>query len=180
MTTTLADVLGFIDDPSDYEITIDGHAVTFIDDYGLSCGTNSEFFAIGHEFGASHLVHASDYESAWEVWLDEQDTIPESEVAEAYGLHDEFRVEYQKTDPAPAWHEREAYDAWKARFDAACLVELRREGAEHELIEGYEYQSNASGTGIVDVGHYSWCNEADLTQVTITKRESKAKGAANG
>lgn len=175
MTTTLADVLGFIDDPSEYEITIDGHAVTFIDDYGLSCGSNGEFFVIGHEFGASHLVHASGFDSAWEAWLDEQETIPEDKIAEAYGLHDEFREEYQKADPAPAWHDRDAYTAWKARFDAACKAELSREGAEYELIEGYEYQSNFTGTGIVNVGHYAWGNEADLTKVTIAKREKPAK-----
>ena len=176
--TTLAEVLGFIDDPSEYEITIDGHAITFIDDYGLSCGTNGEFFVIGHEFGASHLVHARGFESAWEAWLDEQETIPESELPEAYGLEDDFRREYQEKDSAPQWHEKEAYAAWRARFDAACVAELRREGAEHELIEGYEYQSNFTGTGIVDVGHYTWCNEADLDKVEITKKEAPAKIAA--
>jgi hypothetical protein len=36
------------------------------------------------------------------------------------------------------------------------------------LIEGYTYQSNASGTGIVDEGHYSWLNKADLSQVEVT------------
>jgi len=41
-----------------------------------------------------------------------------------------------------------------------------------ELIEGYEMQDNCSGTGIVNVGHYSWMNEADLSQVDVSRKGS--------
>jgi len=40
-----------------------------------------------------------------------------------------------------------------------------------ELIEGYEMQSNFSGTGIVNVGHYSWMHEADLDKVVLVRKK---------
>ncbi len=42
-----------------------------------------------------------------------------------------------------------------------------------DIIEGYEHQSNASGTGIVSMGHYSWMNAADLDLVEVSEEVSK-------
>ena len=39
-----------------------------------------------------------------------------------------------------------------------------------ELIEGYQYQSNFSGTGIVDVGHYEWLREANAEEIAAFKQ----------
>jgi hypothetical protein len=43
---------------------------------------------------------------------------------------------------------------------------------EHELdlIEGYQYQSNSTGTGIVDEGHYCWLREANADEIVAFKQ----------
>jgi len=170
----LADILDFIDDPSKFTLTVDGHEVKFQDEYGLSCGSNGEFFVAGHEFGASVLIHADSFESAWEAWIDECETIPESELPEAYGVPD--------SDEMHMWRKSNGHlrnEEWSKAYDAECARILRAWGdaadageREYpELIEGYEMQSNCSGTGIVDVGHYAWMNEADLSKVEVTRKE---------
>jgi hypothetical protein len=174
----LADILDFIDDPSKFVLTVDGHEVKFHDDYGLSCGSNGEFFVAGHEFGACVLIHASSFDSAWETWIDESETIPESEVAEAYGVPDSDEIKaWQELNPFPGAFS-ESYGAWRDSKDAEEKRILKSWGdaaqageREYpEVIEGYECQSNASGTGIVDVGHYAWMNEADLSKVEIVRK----------
>ena len=38
------------------------------------------------------------------------------------------------------------------------------------LIEGYQYQSNYSGTGIVNVGHYEWLRAANADEIEAFKQ----------
>jgi len=70
------------------------------------------------------VVRAQTFEQAYECAIDESPTIDASEVHEAYGCESQ------------------------AQLDA--LVE---EEECPDLIEGYQHQSNSTGTGIVDVGH---------------------------
>ncbi len=98
----------------------------------------------GHEFGVAMVIRAQSFESAWEIAIDESPVIPDtlSDICEAYG-----------------------YYGPECRNDAGELWEDAVRAAENcenfpELIEGYEYQSNATGSGIVDVGHYAWLREA--------------------
>ena len=73
--------------------------------------------------GTLGVVRAQTWEDAYDCVLDEILTpIPADEVAEAYGFPDQ------------------------AALDAAIAA-----GAEPELVEGYQYQSNATGTGIVPI-----------------------------
>jgi hypothetical protein len=91
----------------------------------------------GHEYGVTLVIRARSFETAWEIAIDEASTIDASEVAEAYGFDSQDEL-----DAAVAKAEAEG-DDWP------------------ELVEGYEMQSNCSGTGIVDVGHYAWLREMD-------------------
>jgi hypothetical protein len=91
------------------------------------CG---EFFLFGEEFGPRVLVRASSLEAAYEEFINEEHTIPESEVCEAYG----FRSQEE--------------------FDSAI-----GESGVVELVEGYEYQGSSSGTGIVSVSPHLWIME---------------------
>jgi hypothetical protein len=179
---TLADALDLLEDASEFTcfVSIDAREreVEFIDDYGLSCGRNAEFFVAGLEFGPQVLVHAKGYQSAWEAWIDEVKPIPEDELIEAYGIVDDYREEYEKLNPQPNTSEHEARDAWWTQFRAACVERLktlsdaaRETGNDYpELIEGYEYQSNSSGTGIVAVGHYAWMREIDPSDVRFVRK----------
>jgi hypothetical protein len=174
----MADVLEFIDDPSMFKLAVDGHEVEFLDESGLSCGGNDEFFVCGHEFGATHLIHARSFEDAWEAWIDACSTIPASELPAAYGVSNSPEIKvWKEANPSPGYRTPE----WETWCDALRAKEFRileawgqaaDDGGEYpELIEGYEMQSNASGTGIVNVGHYAWLDAADLSQVDISRKE---------
>lgn len=101
------------------------------------------------------VIRARSFETAWEIAIDECATIPESEVPEAYGFYSSDHA-----DPAKAL--RDAADAAHAGL-----------GEYPELVEGYEYQSNCTGTGIVDVGRYAWLREMtreDCATIRLTIR----------
>lgn len=82
----------------------------------------------GEEFGASFIVRAPEFESAWEMWVNQMPTIPEAELAEAYGI--ESAVEWEMI--------------------TACS------DVYPELAECHEYQTQASGTGVVFTGYHAW------------------------
>lgn len=73
----------------------------------------------------SHIVRASSVEQALEMVYDLLKPIDEDEVHEAYGF--------------------DSRDAFLAAAEP---------GAELNLVEGYHYQANMTGTGIVSVDHY--------------------------
>lgn len=73
------------------------------------------------------IIRTQTFEEAWDIAIDESVTILESELHEAYGLTlEEFKALDSDVDE--------------------CL--------ELQLQEGYRYQSNFTGTGIVETGHY--------------------------
>lgn len=170
---TLSTVLGFLEDTNNYTLSVDDHEVEFIDDYGV-CTRNEQFFVLGNEFGATHVIHAESYDAAWAAWLDEQPTIDEAELPEAYGVDDLIRDEdHAAGRQSPPWGAPE-YAAWWANFQARCVARLHELGSSDnppDLIEGYEYQSNTTGTGIVNVGDYVWGGEADLSRITIAPKD---------
>lgn len=91
----------------------------------------------GNEHGATMVIRAMSFSDAWEIMVDEMKPIDACEVPEAYGF------------------------ASQDELDAAVA-----DGEWPDLVEGYEYQSNVTGTGIVDVGHYAWLRE--LTREDFT------------
>ena len=90
-----------------------------------------DLFVYGHEFGPTMLIRAQSWESAYSIAIDESVSIDNSELFEAYGFDN-------KSD----------YDN---QVDTDC--------SELELIKGYTYQDNSTGTGIVCNGHYEWMTE---------------------
>lgn len=84
-------------------------------------------FVYGAEFGPSIVIRAMSWEDAYEIAIDESPAIPYSEVPEAYGFDN------------------------KEEFSAAI-----QDGHDLELTEGYQFQSNSTGTGIVFSGYYDW------------------------
>jgi hypothetical protein len=202
---TLKEFLALLEDSDEIVFSVEWNGRTveikkFIDDYGIG-SRNCEFFVAGHEFGPRCiiprcLIHADGFGAAHGAWIDEQPTIPEDELIEAYGIvdDDELLAEYEKANgPCPEYWRGEAWKAWHDGYKAACRKRLQELGEDRdnppELIEGYEYQDNASGTGIVDVGHYSWMNEIDPADVSFrlktdeekaAEKEEKERQASNG
>lgn len=126
-----------------------------------------ELWLYGEEFGPRMLLQADSFESAWELMLDNSPTIPEEDIPEAYGYYsissngrsylcgDEGAPRvfppFDATHDVIAEFAGTALEAFQRYVDT--LPELP------DLVEGYEYQPNASGTGIVNVGHYAWLQE---------------------
>ena len=98
----------------------------------------------GEEFGASWVIQANSWEDAYEIWVDERPTVEEFDLFEAYGCKSDEEFQRKLVD-----------------------------GAELELAEGYRYQSNFSGTGIVFTGYYEWLE--GLTRETMDRLEIKIK-----
>jgi hypothetical protein len=84
----------------------------------------------GQEFGTMAVVRADSFESALEAVYDVLPTVPEDELYEAYGFNS--NEELQKAEADEEWP---------------------------ELAEGYSYQANASGTGVVYHGHHEGLTE---------------------
>ena len=97
------------------------------------------------------------FEGAWEIAIDESVAIDESDVPEAYGFYGENA-------------------ALKLR-QAGELAEAG-DGEYPELVEGYEMQSNSSGTGIVNVDHYAWLREMareDFDKLRLVIRDDETE-----
>ena len=89
----------------------------------------------GDEFGPTFIVAAQTFEDAYEIVMDESFTIEENEMYEAFGFDNE--EDYQ-----------------------AALVHMGK-GEYPDLQEGYTFQSNCTGTGIVHHGYHEWLRELD-------------------
>ena len=98
-------------------------------------------YCYGHEFGPTLIIRAQTFCSAYEIAIDEITAIPPSELPEAYG-----------------YDTQEELDAACAAAPDSCV----------DLVEGYCYQSNFTGTGIVNEGHYAWLQEIDAAWLRAT------------
>jgi len=113
-------------------------------------------------YGPMGVVRAQSFESAYEICQDEIMTrVPEEDLLDAYGLYVLEHKGFYYLCP-----DFETEDGWYETFGGLIPGRLvlgrfsTREGAEKaerayvyerelELVEGYEYQPNATGTGIV-------------------------------
>lgn len=166
-----------------------------VDDYGYSAPNgceNAELWAFGHEYGYSHLVHCQHEGDGYDAHIDESPTIDENEVHEAYGLYLMQACQWNERESNAPWYvllntnfhkgigtivladvlkctgDRETiggcFDTKEAAIEFA--LEYAREN-EFELIEGYEYQFNSSGTGIVNTGHYGHYRQVSWNELMI-------------
>ena len=103
----------------------------------------STVFAYGDEpYGSVCLIITADsWEAAYDAAIDALPTIDPADLPEAYG-----------------------YDTQK-ELDAACAA---APDSCVDLAEGYCYQSNFTGTGIVNEGHYAWLWEVDAEWLMAT------------
>ncbi len=116
-------------------------------------------FIAGHEFGYTHLILEDYLDSAWETFLDDSPTIDDSELPDAYGCFDKFVEHMEKLGHDNTQQLREFCSRYEIDFFGIKTDEMHTSGEYWELIEGYEYQPNYVGTGIVNVGHYTYIHE---------------------
>ncbi len=126
-------------------------------------------YVAGHAFGPTHLLRHRSLDAAWEAWVDLLPTIETDDLPEAFGLyimhhgsqhylcsdHEHIGILTHVVGPRVAHRVVSSHLSHEEAMDA-CYECVR----EHELglCEGYELQSNATGTGIVDMGPYAWMN----------------------
>jgi len=115
-----------VDDIVSAKVTVDGREYDDVKVYDDAFG---QWYLFGHEFGPVWLIRADSFQSAWEIAIDESPTIDVDDI-------------------------HEAYDMSKDEFEAKSHAERNEDGDWPDLVEGYEYQSNATGSGIVNVGHF--------------------------
>lgn len=158
-------------------------SVKFYDD----CG--SIFYAYGNEFGLSQIILCDSEQSAYEIAIDESPTIEPADVIKAYGFYLMQACRYndhegKKTAPFYVLSDHDEHGESTSESVLFCTGDRLTIGgsfddeqsaidyamsyiAEHEidLIEGYQYQSNASDTGIVSVSYYEWLREATDSEI---------------
>jgi hypothetical protein len=137
--------------------TVNGSNVAVYDDFG------DNVYVYG-QYGPKLVIRAQSWEDAYNIAIDECTTIEPEDVPEAYGFDgwDSAGIKTEETySPETA----------KERFEAA--MEAADETGEYpELLEGYTYQSNVTGTGIVAVGHHEWLRDVDeMTDVELVWEE---------
>ena len=112
------------------------------------------FFA-QNEFGTFHAIQAQAFSDAWEIMLDESNHVIAAdacdEILQAYGFwHGEYLLDESTGKNLGSFESSER-----------ALEYINAHYPDRELAEGYEYQGNASESGIVNVGHYTTMTTQD-------------------
>jgi len=151
-----------------------------------------QFFDYGHEFGTMLVIRTDDESTAYDIAIDESTTIEPDEVPEAYGFYLMQAKSCFAPDNGEPWYicsdvenhgETVSETILKCRGDRQCIGgEFDSRGAaidfalryirDHDinLIEGYRYQDNSTGTGIVNTGHYEWIRVANANEIAAFKQ----------
>lgn len=142
--------------------TSNGHAIPVYDDWGDSLFLVED---MGGNFSYPvRIIRARSWEAAYEINLDESPTVPQSEAIDCYGwtMRGADRDQWRRV-PDTSFCDLRGFtrETRRAYFESTGKVFHNGVECEPDLIEGYEYQSNGIGTGIVDVGHYLQVNEID-------------------
>ena len=126
-----------------------------------------DLFVYGQEYGPTLLIRAHGESNAYEIAIDESRTIEDDDVIEAYGFYttENKGVQYLCSDHEEIGISTDLPWCNGARLLVGTFLTVKDvlehvgelvERYELALVEGYQYQSNASGTGIVCTGHYEW------------------------
>jgi hypothetical protein len=124
-------------------------------------------FIISNEYGPVMLVFERNMSEAWEVFIDCCDPVPYDEVHEAYGAYDELRKHmtenllYEDTVQL-----RNFCNRWARTYYNIMAPKAEQDDDPcSSLLEGYEYQSNSTDSGIVETGHYHRIDEVSKSRI---------------
>jgi hypothetical protein len=172
----LKDALDVRQNPEDFDFFVvdDNHyegryRVEFHDE---SYDMDGTFYLLGMEYGATHLICANNESDAHECWIDLLKPIPMDEIHEAYNAFDKL-VDFMVAKGYDNDYQlRRFCSSWAKFYFDADTKDANNTGAwdRWELDEAYQYQSNATDSGIVNVGHYSWMNEITADRITVERK----------
>ena len=138
---------------------------------------NGQCYVFRSTYGVECIVCANGESDAWEVMVDEACTVSPEEVHEAYGLYLMQAKSCFAPDNGEPWFvlldndpkgigsivSESTLKCTGDRLTTGHVFNSKAEALTHalefiqenevELIEGYEYQSNSTGTGIVSIDH---------------------------
>ena len=139
--------------------------------------SNGECYVFRNTFGVECIVCANGESAAWETMVDESKPIDQDELHEAYGLYLMQAKSCFAPDNGEDWyvllntnfHDKGSIVSESTlkcngdRLTTGHVFATKQDAIEHalefiqenelDLIEGYEYQSNSTGTGIVSIDH---------------------------
>jgi hypothetical protein len=128
-----------------HEVKVDESALDFDEDA----------FIISNEFGPAMLVFAGHEGDAWEVYVDCCDPVPYDQVHEAYGAYDALLNHMESLGHVNNGKLRQFCNRWaRTYYNIVAPKATQDDDPCSSLIEGYEYQSNSTDSGIVETGHY--------------------------
>jgi hypothetical protein len=140
-------------------VTLLGACSRFGNPINVDDGVFGDWYIYRNCSGVDALVRAQSWEDALEAVYDILPTIPEADVLSAYGLS---ICEYGPNRGYWAQREREEFDVIDdvegdrhtfSSHGAAESFAYDRMNQGRDLCEGYQYQANSSGTGIVATGY---------------------------
>lgn len=149
------------------KFTLDNRELKLIDDYGFPDG---KLFIVGREYGPEYIVCARTESDAFEAWVDSIPPIPLEEVHEAYNAFDKL-VEYLESKGHENNYATRCFASrWAKTFFQIDTRNANYTGAwdRWEIDEAYHYQSNATDSGIVNLGHYAWIRNADEFDIEVS------------
>lgn len=111
-------------------------SIITVDWYDVTGDKKSPVFLGGNEICSTTLIRADNWSDAWDEFIDQSPTIDPTDVYMAYGFNS-----------------MEELDHWLLH---------KAEDDHRDLVSGYEYQSNFSGTGIVAT-YYLWLIKFQFT-----------------
>lgn len=130
---------------------------------------DEKVYLISHEYGPNSIVFADNESNAYEIWVDNQNTIEQDEVHEAYGAYDALREHMASLGHEDTVYLRRFCINWAPIYFKIMAPKATQDDDPcSSLIEGYEYQSNSTDTGIVEVGHYTRIDKISKDKIYCT------------
>ncbi len=129
------------------------------EDFGMG-----RLFVISNEFGPCFVSRNLNMCDAHEDYLDHANPIEEDELLEAYSVFDTMadwlcqKNQIDRNNRSEWLRVCKFIDAWKEDF---FQFMVKSDDYDMELCEGYQYQPNASGTGVVWEGHHLHISEVE-------------------
>jgi hypothetical protein len=165
----LQDAIDFSHETSLFRFFVEDREIDFYDDYG----DGGDWFLFGYEYGSTRLIRSRDECDAYSVFIDLEPVVPFDEIHEAFGSFDKLLEHMLSKGYENDYQLRCFCNRWCKFYFQACTKNINETGSwdDWPLIEGYEYQSNSTGSGIVNVGYYLWMREVPPSQIVVYRKD---------
>lgn len=131
---------------------------------------DDDWFIFGFEFGPVMVVLARSMQTAYDCFVDLQPPISDEELVDAYNVYDRFLIVMQNRGHDNNIALRKFCHNWLPVYSK--IVYSRHDDSRYaadqlELDEGYVFQSNSTGNGIVYLGDYFWEKEVERSDYDV-------------